>query len=109
MFSLKLFANIKSITAKQIYGPDSRMGSAFGYGAGGQWFESRWGEMFSTRLSFESNSSDISLSKTIADKKCEQGNDLFEPDVSFDSFWLFGFLLIAAVSLSNGYYLGALF
>ena len=42
----KLVAKIISIAAQQEEGPDNRVGSASGQGAGGQWFESRRGKLF---------------------------------------------------------------
>ena len=36
----KLVANIKSVASNQKVGTDSRVGSAYGYGLGAQWFES---------------------------------------------------------------------
>ena len=45
-FSLKLFANIKSIAADLCQGPDRRVRSAAGYASAGQWFESRRGQFF---------------------------------------------------------------
>ena len=56
----QFFANIKSVAEYQKEGPNSTVGSPYGYEPGGQLLASRWGQMFFTRLSFESSSSDIS-------------------------------------------------
>ena len=55
---VKLVAEIKLLVAE--WAACCRVGSALGYGAGDPSFESRRGQLFSSRLLFESNSSDIS-------------------------------------------------